>query len=302
MTPNIKKLFSKKNMKSSLKWILGPIILGLLFTTLFTTVFSNFIPWFDNLPPNIIEVNPSGKSTVYSLDNISVKFTDNGMGVDWEKTKIEIEGRNEGLINGEVNNSENTLYFIPNETMKPDIYTITISPADKAGNYIETPFSSVFYLSQKPNFNFWVKLYEHEYFPGDKVGELNWTKDNKYYLFQLENKGFQSLQNFHVYLNFPYPVVGFRTDNLNNAQSCKLKFPEGREVISGGTPLRLPSCDLVLECINIPEDGAYAGQIFVDVNYKGPSWMCNNRTDYSGTYYWDEFGYTKKEDINGSLK
>lgn len=298
--PSSKKI--RNFLKKSISWIFFSIILALIFSTFFTNMFSHFIPWFDNSPPNIIEINPSGNSVIYSLDNISVKLVDSGMGIDWNKTQIKIGGRNEGLINGNKKNIKNILYFIPNKKMKPDIYTMSISPVDKAGNFIETPFSSVFYLSQKPDFNFWINLSEHEYFPGDKVGELNWTKDNKYYLFLLENKGFQSFQNCHIDLNFPYPVVGFRTANLNNAQSCKLKYPEGREVISeGGQPVRIPSCDLILECVNLPKGGAYTGQIFVNVNYEGYSWMCNNRTDYSGTYFWNEFGYTKKENINGFL-
>jgi len=292
----------KENYKSILSWLVVPIILALIFTTFFTHIFSKFIPYFDNTPPNIMNIRPSVNSVVYSLDNISVDLRDNGMGIDWKKSKINVSGRNEGSINGTTENVKNTLYFIPSKIFKPDIYAVSIFPIDKAGNSLETPFSSVFYLSQEPDLNFWIKLSEHEYFPGDKVGGLNWTKDNKYYLFLLENKGFQSFQNFHADLNFPYPIVGFRTDNLNNAQSCKLKFPEGREVIAGGEPVRFPSCDLILECVNLPKEGAYAGQIFVNVNYKGYSWMCNNRTDYSGTYFWDEFGYTKKENINGLLE
>lgn len=299
------KFPSSKNIKHFLKksivWIFFSIILAVILSTYFTNIFSQFIPWFDNSSPDIMKVTPSGNSVIYSLNNISVKLADKGMGIDWKETQIRINGRNEGLINGTKNNTKNILYFIPYEKMKPDIYTISIFPVDKAGNFIDTPFSSVFYVSQKPDFNFEIKLSEHEFFPGDKVGELNWTEDNKYYLFLLKNKGFQSFQNYHVDLNFPYPVVGFRTANLNNAQSCKLKYPDGREVISGGEPFRLPSCDLILECTNLPEGGTYAGEIFVNVNYEGYSWMCNNRTDYSGTYLWSEFGNMKKESINGSL-
>lgn len=299
--PDLKK-WIREHYKLVVNWILVSIILAMLLSTFFSHIFSKFIPYFDNTPPNIINIDPSINSVVYHLENISINLTDKGMGVDWKKTKITILGRNEGYINGTTKNTKNTLYFIPKSKLKPDIYSISISPVDEAGNFLETPFSSVFYLSQEPAFNFWIRLSEHEYFPEDHVGELTWTTDNKYYLFLIENNGFQSLQNFHISLNFPYPVVGFRTSNLQDAQSCKLKFPEGREVISEGDPIRFPSCDLILECVNLPKGGAYSGQIFVNVNYEGYSWMCNNRTDYSGSYFWEEFGYAKKEKISGTLE
>lgn len=297
------KYATKETGKKVVRWLFSAILFALILNAFFSSVLSNYIPFFDRTPPSIIEVHPSANQVVYNLTNISLLIEDQGMGVDFLGTTILIEGHNEGKINGNFTYESSRIYFLPKEKMKPDIYTLTINPKDKAGNSLQSPFSSVFYLSKEPELNFWVKLSEHTYFPGDPIGDLTWKDSYRYYLFILENKesSYQSLDEFSVKLDFPYPVIGFRSSNLQNTQTCKIKFPEGRYIIVDNKEIRIPSCDLQIECSKLVPGGAFSGQIFVDTNYTDSVWMCNNLSQYSGSYFWDEFGYVKNEKIEGII-
>lgn len=298
-----KKYATKETGKKVVGWMFFAILFALILNAFFSSVLSNYIPFFDKAPPSIIEIYPSANQVVYNLTNISLLIEDKGMGVDFLGTTILIEGHNEGKINGTFTYENSRIYFIPKEKMKPDIYTLTINPKDKAGNNLHSPFSSVFYLSKEPELNFWVRLSEHTFFPGDPIGELTWRDSYRYYLFILENKGssYQSLDEFSTKLDFPYPVIGFRSSNLQYAQACEIKFPEGRYIIVDNKEIRIPSCDLQIECSKLVPGGAFSGQIFVDTNYTDYVWMCNNLSEYSGSYFWDEFGYVKNEKIEGII-
>lgn len=298
-----RKYINKKNTKRLFVDFILTIFIALLLTTCFSSVLSNYISFFDNTPPSIIEVYPSTNQVIYNLTNISLLIEDQGRGVDFLSSTILLEGHNEGKIKGNSTYESSRIYFLPEEKLKPDIYTLTISPKDKAGNSLQSPYSTVFFLSKEPELDFWVKLSGHTCFLGDPVGELTWKESYRYYLFMLNNKesSIQSLDEFSVKLDLPYPIIGFRSSNLQNAQTCKIKFPEGRRIIADHKEIRIPSCDLQIECSKLPPGGAYSGQIFVDTNYTDYVWMCNNLSQYSGSYFWDEFGYVKEEKIEGEI-
>lgn len=298
-----KKFDVKKIVQQIIKWLFVTIVFALIINAFFSSVLSNYIPFFDQIPPSIIQVYPSANQVVYNLTNISIQIEDKGVGVDFLSTTVHVEGHNEGKIKGNISYENGRIIFSPEKKLNPDIYTIIVNPEDKSGNSLQSPYSTVFYLSKEPEIDFWVILSEHTFFPGDPVGELTWRENYRYYEFVLSNKesSFQSLDEFSVKLDFPYPVIGFRSSNLQNAQSCTIKFPEGREIIANNKNIRIPSNDIQIECSKLVPGGAYVGQIFVDTNYSGYSWMPNNLSQYSGSYYWDEFGYVKKEKIEGKI-
>lgn len=293
-------------MKDFLRKILIGIIsgiVGIFASPLFSDFLAAHIPYYDKIPPTIERIIPSSNEVIYNQENISIKIVDKGIGTDFESSRVIILGKINGEINGSVTNNGTYLIFAPSNQLKPDIYTIEIFPKDKAGNTISTPYSSIFYLSKKPNLDFWVKKSEFNYNPGDQVGNLIWKNNYNLYLLLLNNKydSVQSLNDLNINLNFPYPVIGWVFSNLQNSNSCVIKYPEGRELIVDGKQVTVPSCDLILECNNLPPSGTFGGEIFVDSNYTGPKFMCNNLSDYMGSYFWNEFGSLRKEGISSKI-
>lgn len=302
---------AKGRLGNALVWFLLSLVLALIINAFFSDVLSSHIPFFDKIPPVIVDVHPLPNQVIYNLTNVSVSIKDQGMGVDFSGSTILLEGHKEGNVSGKLSNDGNKLYFVP-EKLKPDIYTLIINPKDKAGNNLQSPYSTVFYFSKEPEIDFWIRLSDMQYFPGDPVGGLVWNKSYRFYLFLLNNNAssIQSIDEFSVHVNLPYPVLSIGTPiNLQAAQTCKIKYPEGREIILSNKKVIAPSCDLILECSKLPSGGTFSGQIIVDTAYAGsPVWSvwglgaeCANVSTYTGSYFWDEFGYTKKTELSGEI-
>jgi len=299
--------FIKQHRGSIIIFIIG-VVFTIIFTSLLSPMLATIFPSIDEDPPRIIELSPLQNSNLFDLSNISIKVADNGgSGLDLDNSYIKLSGSYSGEINCSRVIKNDLIIFIPQEKLKPDIYTAEFFIKDKGGN-INKDYTK-FTIFEKPKLRFDFYESPHAYSENDEVHGIKWKQRYIPYSFSIINEGSTvTLEDVELTFNFPGIILNHIIMAETSCINCNIKEAQSTpSIVYGGmTEKKFLTCQLIIDIERLPPGGIFAGLIFIDPQYiQKPDEVitfCGWENRFYGHYFYEQLGWVHQSDINGEIK
>jgi len=297
----------KQHRRSIFMFIIG-VVFTIIFTSYLSPMLATIFPSIDKDPPKIIELSPLQNSNLFELSNISIKVADNGgSGLDLDNSFIILSGSYSGEINYSRVIKNDLIIFIPQEKLKPDIYTAEFFIKDKGGN-INKDFTK-FTIFEKPKLRFDFYESPHAYSENDDVHGIKWKQRYIPYSFGIINEGSTvTLEDVELTFNFPGIILNHIIMAETSCINCNIKEAQSTPsiVYGGKTEKNFSTCQLIIDIERLPPGGIFAGSIFIDPQYtQKPDEVitfCGWENRFYGHYFYEQLGWVHQSDINGEIK
>ncbi|MFZ3170328.1 MAG: Ig-like domain-containing protein [Candidatus Methanoperedens sp.] len=291
--------------------ILAPLILSPIFTKLLMSI--SYLYYLDDEPPTIESFFPNDGEYLTNVTNISIKVKDDGSGISLQGSEVNVVSSKNGQIKGKIKFEKNNIIFEPNNSFRPDAYTVTLKIVDKNNNNEQYQF--VFYIIEEPEIR--IGLYKAP--PQVKrwwTGYFNQDYSlNEYYELIVENENSFYLENFVLEFQFPGVIVNYSVQEDDGIIDYNIKL--GQYIISKGLERRnTTSCYSKININKIAPNGILTAVFHVDLqiqNYYNAmscrpnifksNWnlVSNFEDKYKGSYNYQEFGRWFYQDFSNPI-